>query len=282
MMQGTKCLELRICSPDMDEERFAGLAAAAQALGTAEETDADSGIVTFIAWFDAEADEMQQRAQLTAAALLAGATPEAITLSELGNDWETAWQKNWHAMPVGKRLWIRPSFCEEAPADRIDIVLDPGMAFGTGQHATTRLCLEAIERICDEQKITSVLDMGAGSGLLAIAAGKLGASNILAIDNDPLAVEACDTNAAINTVELASRLDDTPPAGPFELVVANILAGPLIEMAPKLAAASGRNLVLSGLLTTQIDDVRHAYEAAGMHYLRHDCEGEWASLEFTP
>lgn len=280
MMQGTKCLELRICSQQINEALFEGLAESAHALGTAEETDADSGQVTHIAWFDADADESNQRARLTAAALLTGAKPEEIRISELGDDWETAWQKNWHAMPVGRQLWVRPSFCEAAPAGRIDIVLDPGMAFGTGQHATTRLCLEAIERICDTEQPASVLDMGAGSGLLAIAAAKLGAADILAIDNDPLAVAACITNARINDVTLQARLDDTPPAGPFDLVVANILAGPLIDMAVPLAACTGRQLVLSGLLTTQLGDVRRAYEATGLRYLRDDSEGEWASLEF--
>jgi len=160
-------------------------------------------------------------------------------------------------------------------------VLDPGMAFGTGQHATTCLCLRAIERACAGSPPASLLDMGAGSGLLAIAAGKLGVRHIVAIDYDPISVEAAAVNAGINDVELESRLGDTPPAEAYELVVANILAGPLIAMAKGLAACSGQRLVLSGLLQTQVDEVRAAYEAQGMSVDRIDSEGEWAAIELV-
>ncbi|MES0372589.1 MAG: 50S ribosomal protein L11 methyltransferase, partial [Mariprofundaceae bacterium] len=218
---------------------------------------------------------------LSAAALLSGAKSDQVALKLLGDDWETAWQKNWHAMAVGKHLCVRPSFCEPLKGDYIDIVLDPGMAFGTGQHATTRLCMEAIERICEESLPESMLDMGAGSGLLAIAAGKLGATGIVAIDNDPISVEASKVNADINGVELESLLNDTPPNQTFDLVVANILAGPLIEMAPKLAKCVGKHLVLSGLLREQVESVSQAYVDSGMQVIRSDAQEEWASVELT-
>jgi ribosomal protein L11 methyltransferase len=158
-------------------------------------------------------------------------------------------------------------------------VLDPGMAFGTGQHATTRLCLIAIERICEAAPPQSMLDMGAGSGLLAIAAGKLGARGIVAIDNDPVCVAACRTNAEINAVAMESRLGDTPPDRRFELVAANILAGPLIDMAPELARCIAGRLVLSGLLAEQAGAVTAAYTAEGLTHLRTDRLDEWASVE---
>lgn len=278
-MQAVKCLELRVEGMDITAEAFAGLTASLQTLGTSQETDADTGKVTQLAWFAMDADIVAQRARITAAVLLAGAHPEHIRLHELGDDWATAWQKHWQALPVGKRLWVRPSFCEPPTDDRIDIVLDPGMAFGTGQHATTQLCLAAIERICRDQAPESMLDMGTGSGLLAIAAAKLGVNNVLAIDNDPTAVEACRMNAKINGVTVRSEPGDMPPQAAFDLVVANILAGPLMEMAPKLTACVGKSLVLSGLLITQAEDVCRAYREAGLTVVRTDMQAEWAAVE---
>ena len=281
-MQELKCLELKIDGAAMNEESFGLLAESQQALGISLETNFDSGEETHVAWFAATDDEQLQRAQLAAAALLAGAKSSEIQINVLGDDWETAWQKNWQAMPVGKRLCVRPSFCEPLVGDYIDIVLDPGMAFGTGQHPTTRLCLEAIERVCEATPPASMLDMGAGSGLLAIAAGKLAAKGIVAIDNDPISVEASSVNAEINGVELDSVLNDTPPDQTFDLVVANILAGPLIEMAPKLAKCVGSHLILSGLLREQVESVSAAYIDAGMKVVRSDAMEEWASVELEP
>ena len=281
-MQAQKCLELKINGTAMDESAFQRLAESQQAMGISLETDFDSGAVTHIAWFELSDDEQLQRAQLAAAALLSGAKSSQVQLAALGDDWETAWQQNWHAMAVGKRLCVRPSFCDPLEGDYIDIVLDPGMAFGTGQHATTRLCMEAIERVCEEKPPESMLDMGAGSGLLAIAAGKLGAQGIVAIDKDPISVEASRVNAGINGVELESLLDDKPPEQLFDLVVANILAGPLIEMAPKLAKCVGSHLILSGLLREQVEPVSRAYVDAGMQVIRSDVMEEWASVELKP
>lgn len=279
-IRSTEWLELRLSAGSIDDEGFDRLCERLAAAGSALETDADSGEAERIAWFACGEDRQRMRAEVTAAALLAGAPASGIRLKILGDDWATAWQRDWHAIPVGNRLWVRPSFCKPPVDDRCDIVLDPGMAFGTGQHATTRLCLEAIERICESGMPASMLDMGAGSGLLAIAAAKLGVLEALAVDNDAIAVEACRVNADVNAVAITPTLGDTPPAGPFDLVVANILAGPLIEMAPKLAACTGRHLVLSGLLQTQADAVGHAYENQGLQVVRSDVEGEWAAMQF--
>jgi len=280
-MQAIKCLELRIDGSAMGEDEFSDMAYSQHALGTSLETDADSGTTVHAAWFEVGKDEQLQRAQLSAAALLAGAKSSQVSINLLNDDWETAWQKNWHAMPIGNRFCVRPSFCEPLAGDYIDIVLDPGMAFGTGQHATTRLCLEAIERYCKSNVPQSMLDMGAGSGLLAIAAGKLGTKGIVAIDNDPISVEASKVNAEINGVELESRLDDTPPDQKFDLVAANILAGPLIEMAPKLAACVSDRLILSGLLREQANSVSASYVDEGLTLDRTDYLEEWASLELV-
>jgi ribosomal protein L11 methyltransferase len=140
--------------------------------------------------------------------------------------------------------------------------------------------LQAIERYCSQQSPESVLDMGAGSGLLAIAAAKMGAKNIMCIDYDPISVEACTINADINHVQLTSVLGDTPPKQRFELVVANILAGPLLDMAESLSACVGTRLVLSGLLENQVNLNIRTYQAYGLNHAATHIMGEWACVEF--
>jgi len=274
-------LELRLPEHVTDEHSFAQMCGHLNASGLALQTDAKSARSEHVAWFAVGSDIRHTRARIAAAAMLLGAQHSDISLSLLNDDWETAWQRDWHGMPIGERLWVRPSFCDPAPKNRIDIVLDPGMAFGTGQHATTQLCLRAIEDICLQQSPESMLDMGAGSGILAIAAGKLGATNLLAIDNDPACIDACRKNSAINNVRISCLLDDTPPSKTFDLVVANILAGPLMDMVPTLAPCVGKRLLLSGILSEQADKVTAAYVAAGLKYGRSETMDEWVAIEFT-
>ncbi len=281
-MQASKCLELRALAAHISEESFEQLAADLHALGEAEETDIDSSVTERVAWFAISSDESTVRKAVREAALHHGLSQASISLATLEQqNWETAWQKDWHAMSIGKRLRVHPSFCKAPDDSQIDIVLDPGMAFGTGTHPTTQLCLEAIERICDIESPTTLLDMGAGSGILAIAAMKLGAGKALAIDMEQDSVDACQTNAAMNGVALKTLCDDTPPQQRFDLVTANILAGPLIWMAKELAACVGDRLILSGLLTTQVNDVVAAYIAEGLVEARRNSQDEWASVEFT-
>ncbi|MDQ6987717.1 MAG: 50S ribosomal protein L11 methyltransferase, partial [Mariprofundaceae bacterium] len=201
-------LELRLPERVVDEHSFAQMCEHLNATGLALQTDVKSRQSEHVAWFAAGQDIQHARARITAAAILLGAQHGDISLTLLNDDWETAWQRDWHGMPIGERLWVRPSFCDPALAERIDIVLDPGLAFGTGHHATTQLCLRAIEHICLQQTPENMLDMGAGSGILAIAAGKLGVRNIIAVDNDADAVAACRINAEINGVDMQSRIDD--------------------------------------------------------------------------
>ncbi|MDQ6952040.1 MAG: 50S ribosomal protein L11 methyltransferase [Mariprofundaceae bacterium] len=281
-MQAITCLELRISGKAVDETRFLQLAESLQTLGTSIETDYDSQQETHLAWFALD-DAMgleEQRARLAAGALLSGAMPEQVSITLLGDDWETAWQKYWKAMPVGEKLWVRPSFCDAPTDGRVDIVLDPGMAFGTGTHPTTFLCLEAIESYCLQHIPESVLDMGAGSGLLAITAGKLGAKDIHAIDYDPISVEACGANAKINGIRLISTLGDIPPKRKFELVVANILSGPLLGMAESLTPCVGKHLILSGLLEGQVPLNIRTYETLGLTHIATHIMGDWAAVEY--
>jgi len=178
-------------------------------------------------------------------------------------DWERVWLDHFHPMQFGRRLWVCPA--GQRPAydkDAVFIDLDPGLAFGTGTHATTALCLQWLdEHPPDNQR---VLDYGCGSGILAIAALKLGASAVWAVDIDEQALWASRENAARNGVDsgLMSGLPEALPDQRFDVLLANILANPLIELASRLAGLlrAGGDLVLSGILAEQAEAVRAAYE----------------------
>ena len=177
--------------------------------------------------------------------------------------WERAWMENFHPMRFGRRLWILPrgqQLPDEA-ADPVVVVLDPGLAFGTGTHATTSLCLEWLDGL--ELRDASILDYGCGSGILAIAALKLGARSATGCDIDPQAISATLANAKRNGVDdrLAASLATDLPGCQFDVVVANILANVLIALADDISALlkPDADLVMSGILTTQADDVIAAY-----------------------
>ncbi|HKQ27953.1 MAG TPA: 50S ribosomal protein L11 methyltransferase [Burkholderiales bacterium] len=183
----------------------------------------------------------------------------AYTLRKLADDdWVQRTQSQFGPIEVGARLWIGPSW-HEPKAGRAAVRLDPGLAFGTGTHPTTRLMLDFLEMHI--QGGERVLDYGCGSGILAIAAAKLGAAHIDAVDTDPVAVETTAQNARTNRVELNASLPEALPSGVYDLVLSNILAQPLITLAPVLAArtaARGR-IALSGILQSQASDVASAY-----------------------
>lgn len=176
-------------------------------------------------------------------------------------DWEREWLADFRPMRFGERLWICPGGMTVDAVDAVIVELDPGLAFGTGSHATTALCLEWLDAL--ELTGKTLLDYGCGSGILAIAALKLGAARVLGIDVDPQAIAASERNAMRNGV--AARLDLATASAdidkPCDFVVANILAGPLVELAPSIAAAvhvNGR-LALSGVLAEQVEQVTAAY-----------------------
>ncbi len=177
-------------------------------------------------------------------------------------DWEREWLKDFGPMQFGERLWIVPTDSETGvpPTGSAIVRLDPGLAFGTGTHPTTALCLEWLDGIDLDGK--TVLDYGCGSGVLGIAALKLGASAALAMDIDPQAVLAARRNAADNGVELAVCGSDAAIEGAFDVVVANILAGPLVEFADSITSrlAGGGMLALSGVLCEQAPEVLSVYD----------------------
>jgi ribosomal protein L11 methyltransferase len=204
-------------------------------------------------------DDLKER--VVAAAREAGmANPPEITLEEVAEqDWVRLTQSQFDPIRISDRLWIVPSWHTAPDPQAINLELDPGLAFGTGSHPTTRLCLEWLEKNISPG--VSVLDYGCGSGILGIAALKLGAGDVLGIDIDPAALTAAADNAARNHVTLRlahsnGRLDTS-----FDLVVANILTNPLMLLAPLLTSRvkPGGRLALSGVLATQADQVIAAY-----------------------
>ncbi|WP_294951889.1 50S ribosomal protein L11 methyltransferase [uncultured Gilliamella sp.] len=178
-------------------------------------------------------------------------------------DWEREWMDNFHPMQFGKRLWICPSWREVPDVNAVNVMLDPGLAFGTGTHPTTALCLTWLDSLDLTDKI--VIDYGCGSGILAIAALKLGAKRVIGIDIDPQAIQASRDNAMRNNVSEQLELylaKDIPDNLQADVVVANILAGPLKELEPnisKLVKSSG-NLGLSGILESQSQSVYDHYQ----------------------
>jgi ribosomal protein L11 methyltransferase len=197
--------------------------------------------------------------------------------------WAESWKRHFEPLRIG-RLWVVPPWIAEAgPAGCERIVLEPGMAFGTGSHATTSLCLAALDRLLAARPGASVFDVGTGSGILAIAAAKLGAGRILATDDDPIAVRVAGENAAANGVGAAIEIADAgrEPAGRFDIVVANILANTLVALAPFLLQrlAPGGTLLLSGLLVGQADEVAEAF-APRVSELPRQREQDWMLLSF--
>ena len=199
-------------------------------------------------------------ALVAAAAAAAAIAPPVFTVARVAEeDWVRRSQAQFGPIRIAERLWIVPSW--HVPPDPAAIVvrLDPGLAFGTGSHVSTRLVLQNLESAMHTGE--RVLDYGCGSGILAIVAGKLGAGEITATDIDPQALETTAANANDNGVVLNVVAPESLPPGTFDLVLANILAGPLIELEPLLAARtrSGGRIVLSGILDSQAAEVVAAY-----------------------
>jgi ribosomal protein L11 methyltransferase len=242
------------------------------------------------AYFAADARAEDTKAQLEVALghmslMYPMPTPEYKLVAD--EDWAEAWKAHYHALRVGKRLLIRPRWIqmEEMPDD-IVIALDPGMAFGTGTHPSTQLCLEAIESLT--QPGTQVLDMGTGSGILAIAAVKLGAAHVLAIDIDPVAVQVAQENAAENgvadkiTAQTGSLESVTGSARRFDLVVVNIIARVIIQMCQKHLGDTvrpGGRAIFSGIIHEQVEEVEAALRATGLEPYTRRQQGDWVVIE---
>ncbi|MFZ5581334.1 MAG: 50S ribosomal protein L11 methyltransferase [Pseudomonadota bacterium] len=235
--------------------------------GTPEETPqfGEPGMDIAAAWdhsriaalFEADADA---GAVLAACCAGLGLPTPAFTLETVEEqNWVQLTQSQFDPIRVSDKLWIVPSWHETPAPDAINLILDPGMAFGTGSHPTTRLCLEWLERYVTAD--CSLLDYGCGSGILAIAAARLGANPVTGVDIDPQAVDAAKANAERNGVSAHFADSREPIDGQFDILIANILANPLKALAPALAAhvRPGGWLALSGILAEQEEELMAIY-----------------------
>ncbi|MBI1919864.1 MAG: 50S ribosomal protein L11 methyltransferase [Geobacter sp.] len=223
---------------------------------------------------------------------ISGMEPRVTLIDE--EDWANNWKAYFKPARIGRRMVIKPTW-ESYPAKEDDIVLeiDPGMAFGTGTHPTTRLCLEALERIYDRRPpyeglslpLARVLDVGTGSGILAVAAAKLGARQVIAVDIDPLAVEVARETSILNQTGDAVEVSTTPLSaitGKFQVILANILAEDLVRLAPDLISRleAGGSLVLSGILAEREAFVKNGFAPFPLEHVETVQEGEWVCIVY--
>jgi ribosomal protein L11 methyltransferase len=201
-------------------------------------------------------------------------------------DWAAAWKAYFPVLRIGRRLVIRPTWRRHRrQPDDVVIAMDPGMAFGTGLHPTTRLCLAALEPLADDGTLAGarILDVGCGSGVLAVAALLLGGSSAVGVDIDPIAIESTLANAKRNglTRRVTARVGSLPTGdSPFDVVLANLIAGVLVPLAPLLRdeLRPGGTLVASGIFIDRETEVRTAFESAGLTVGERTAEGEWVAL----
>jgi len=211
-----------------------------------------------VALLEPDADPAALLAEAAAAIGLA-AVPDFTVEAVAEQNWVQLTQSQFDPIRVSERLWIVPSWHDSPDPAAINLILDPGMAFGTGSHPTTRLCLEWLEK--NISPACSLLDYGCGSGILAIAAARLGAGRVAGVDIDPQAVEAANANAERNGVTALFADSAEPVAGEYDVVVANILSNPLRVLAPAICAhvRSGGRLALSGILREQAEEIIGIY-----------------------
>jgi len=224
----------------------------------------------------------QQEAEAARQALSLSFPRARLGLEEVPEqDWSLAWRARIRSTRVG-RLWVGPPW-ETPPEGAVSLHIEPKMAFGTGDHPTTALCLEAVDGFLLGHPGASVLDVGTGTGVLALAARKLGASRVVGVDNDAVSVELAQENAQANNVT-GVEFSLSPLAqveGRFDLVLANILANTLVELARPLALRVQRTLVLAGVLLHQADEVTAAFVQEGLTPGPRATSGEWVRLGFT-
>ncbi len=261
------------CRPEQAEVVLAELAALAP---NGFEEERGDGYVEF-AIYGAQG-ELPDLGSLEATA---GPGTVEVDATEIPDDWADRWQDFHQPLLVAERIWVRPSW---APAREgtVDVIVEPGRAFGTGAHATTRLCIELLA-VLDEagQAAGPLLDLGTGSGVLAIVAAKLGWYPVRACDHEPASLEASEENATRNGVELqlerVNLRETLPPLAPT--LVANLTAPLLKEVAARIGEAeTPRRMVCSGLLAGEADDVSAAFAAAGLREAERRVDGDWAAL----
>lgn len=214
---------------------------------------------------------------------LAGEEPIEVSSEEVPDDWADRWRDFHEPILVADRVLVCPSWLEPNSSAPVRVVIDPGQAFGTGAHPTTRMCIELLLELADAgESAGPLVDLGTGSGVLAITAAKLGFSPVIAIDSEPAAVEAAAANAAANGVVVEPRRvnlrEESAPAA--DTVVANLTAPLLREVAARLAGPP-RNLICSGLLEREVDAAVAEFERAGLVQRERRGSGDWAAVRLS-
>ncbi|MEN8255602.1 MAG: 50S ribosomal protein L11 methyltransferase [Verrucomicrobiota bacterium] len=210
---------------------------------------------------------------------------QAVDAKEyLEQDWTTFWQHHFQAMELGHNLRIVPEW-EPVPEDgRINIIINPGLSFGTGGHFTTKFCIEALEEAFQALNPETMIDAGTGSGILSIAAIKLGIPDVVAFDHDPTCVDQCNVNAKRNGVEgkihffQADVLEPGWSSKPADIVCANILTSVLLEAAPLIKRATKKRMLLSGIREIEADAVAETFVQLGCREISRDGDGQWCGL----
>jgi ribosomal protein L11 methyltransferase len=199
-------------------------------------------------------------------------------------DWNESWKKGFTALDVGEQFTILPPW-EEKRSGRINLIIDPGMAFGTGHHETTRSCLALMEKYAGKIAKGGFLDLGTGTGLLAIAASKLGYERVVALDIDPLAVEAAVKNGSLNRVEnvLIKEGSIIDAESTFDCIAANIISSVLVVLAPDISSRLNPSglAIVSGILAEQADEVAAAFTQNGLKFIESMADDKWVSLVFV-
>ncbi len=267
------------------EEAFNDIALAVSGF----ETDEANGIWTFELLFGEEPDMEDLKRRLMVMTALHNVQISAPELQKVEQqDWLAACARSFPPLTIG-RFYVYGSHVEEAmPTGVIPIKVDAGAAFGSGEHGTTSCCLEALDWLSKKRNFKGILDMGCGSGILAIGAAKLWKTDVIAVDIDPVAVRVTQENVQINreTTRITAAVSDgysgaeVKKHAPYELIVSNILARPLIEFAPYLYKNLAENgyAVLSGLLTSQETQVTNAHVQQGLKLEKRFVSGEWCTL----
>ena len=258
-----------------------------------DETPPPSQQVVVRAYFPADAQTEERKQRLREALWHLGQhypIPEPRFAVMRDDDWMEAWKRHYHPLRLGRRLYIRPPWrtVNDQRPDDVMLVLDPGTAFGTGTHPTTQLCLLALEDHLAERQGVNVLDLGCGSGILGIAALKLGAARVLALDTDALAVKATAHNAELNGV--AARLTALEGSleriqqmrQTFDLLLCNILARVIVRLSDEGlgdVVRAGGYAIFSGIIDTQADEVEEALRRTGFEPLARRAQGDWVAIE---
>lgn len=237
------------------------------------------GEAILIAYYDAQA---QADAAVDAVREHLPSAPLAVE-AVVEKDWSVSWRELIKSVQVG-RLWVGPPWEKpNAPADKVCLFIEPKMAFGTGDHPTTSLCLAAVDDYLKAHPGCSVLDVGTGTGVLAFAAKKLGSGRTIGVDNDPISVELakeCAAENGLTGIELSGKTLEQID-GTFDLVLANILANTLIALAPLIAAKVKDRLVMAGVLVHQADEVKRAYLERGLVSAGDVVQGEWIRIDLV-